>query len=90
MSEQRGRFGVDPEWQQASRGGTREDRVLRGITVSMPPLIGDRVVPVEATLASALKPVMRAIADLDSTHGADLAGGGDAAPAHRVGRLVQD
>jgi len=60
-------------WRQASRGGTREDRVLREITVSMPPLIGDREVPVEATLAAALEPVMRAIADLDSTHGADLA-----------------
>jgi Fic family protein len=60
-------------WRQASRGGTREDRVLREITVSMPPLIGDREVPVEATLAAALEPVMRAIADLDSTHGTDLA-----------------
>ncbi|HEY5879933.1 MAG TPA: Fic family protein [Nakamurella sp.] len=46
---------------------------LREITVSMPPLIGHREVPVEATLAAALEPVMRAITDLDSAHGADLA-----------------
>ncbi|HEY7811911.1 MAG TPA: hypothetical protein VIC62_01665, partial [Nakamurella sp.] len=47
--------------------------MLRDITVSLPPLIGDREVPMEATLAAALEPVMRAIADLDSAHGADLA-----------------
>ena len=72
-------------WRQASRGGTREDRMLREITVSLPPLIGDREVPVEATLAAALEPVMRAIADLDSAHGADLAAVGYAAPRYGVG-----
>lgn len=59
-------------WQQAQRGGTKEDRLLREVTVSLPPLIKDERITLDSTLATDLESAMREISGLDDTHGADL------------------
>ena len=60
-------------WTQSQRGGTREDRTLRSITVSLPPLIADLDIVLESELAAALEAAMREISALDGARGADLA-----------------
>jgi Fic family protein len=60
-------------WTQTHRGGTREDRTLRSITVSLPPMIAVLDVVVAAELAAELEATMREISRLDSAHGGDLA-----------------
>ncbi len=59
-------------WQQASRGGAKEDRMLRKITVSLPPLIADQDLSLGSELATDVESAMREISKLDATHGADL------------------
>src|SRR5664279_260378 len=56
-------------WEQSVRGGPREDRMLREIEVSLPPLVAHLNVPVDAALATILEAAMREIATLDSHHG---------------------
>jgi hypothetical protein len=60
-------------WAQSQRGGTREDRTLRSITVSLPPRIADRDIVMESELAADVEAAMGEISRLDSEHGADLA-----------------
>lgn len=62
---------VEP-WQQSVRGGTREDRTLREITVWLPPTIADLDVSLPATLVSSMDAALREIASLDETHGEHL------------------
>jgi len=59
-------------WQQASRGGAKEDRMLRRITVSLPPIIADQDLSLDSELATDVESAMREISRLDATHGADL------------------
>ncbi len=59
-------------WQQASRGGAKEDRMLRRITVSLPPMIANQDLTLDSELAADVESAMREISRLDATHGADL------------------
>lgn len=59
-------------WQQAGRSGAKEDRMLRKITVSLPPMIADQDLTLDAELASDVESAMREISKLDATQGADL------------------
>jgi Fic family protein len=59
-------------WQQSHRGGTKEDRVLREVTVSLPAMIADQDISIDSELAANLESAMREIAALDSAHGTDL------------------
>lgn len=60
-------------WTQSQRGGTREDRTLRSITVSLPPLIAELQITIEAEVAAELEGAMNEISRLDNAYGADLA-----------------
>jgi Fic family protein len=55
-------------WQQAHRGGTREDRMLRDVAVSLPPLIADQGLILDGVVAAELEAAMRRITALDATH----------------------
>ena len=59
-------------WQQANRGGTKEDRMLREIQVALPPHIADTKLLVDAALAADMESAMREIAALDNSHGPNL------------------
>ncbi len=59
-------------WRQATRGGTRDDRMLQEITVAIPPFIADRLVPIDAELATDMELAMREIAALDTATGGML------------------
>lgn len=59
-------------WRQTTRGGTRDDRMLREITVVIPPLIAGRLVPIDAALATDMELAMREIAVLDTAQGETL------------------
>ena len=60
-------------WKQANRGGTRSDRELRQVTVSLPPLIAARTPHVSAATSNEVEHALRDIAELDARHGAQLA-----------------
>lgn len=53
-------------WQQANRGGTRDDRMLRQITVSLPPLIAGRDIAFSSALSTDLESAMQEITSLDA------------------------
>jgi Fic family protein len=53
-------------WQQVNRGGTRDDRMLRQVTASLPPLIADQSISLDSALAADLESAMREITALDS------------------------
>jgi Fic family protein len=59
-------------WAQKHRGGTRDDRTLRSIVVSLPPLIADRTVALDSETAADLEAATSEIAKLDSSHADDL------------------
>ena len=59
-------------WRQTVRGGTREDRMLREVTVCLPPQIADRHLSVNSALASQIEECLREIAVLDLSHGSHL------------------
>jgi len=59
-------------WAQTHRGGTRNDRMLRSIVVSVPPFIADRTVALDSETAADLEAATSEIAKLDSGHGDDL------------------
>lgn len=59
-------------WSQAHRGGTREDRTLRSIVVSLPPLIADRTVALDSETAADLEGATSEITKLDGTSADDL------------------
>lgn len=60
-------------WAQTQRGGTREDRTLRSVTVSLPPYIAKIDVNIDADIAVELELAMSEISRLDGTHGTHLA-----------------
>ncbi|GAS96641.1 uncharacterized protein RMCC_3607 [Mycolicibacterium canariasense] len=60
-------------WAQTQRGGTREDRTLRSVTVSLPPYIATIDPDITADIAVELEAAMSEISRLDSTHGTHLA-----------------
>lgn len=60
-------------WAQTQRGGTREDRTLRSVTVSLPPYIAKIDATIDADIAVQLEAAMSEISRLDSTHGPHLA-----------------
>ena len=59
-------------WAQTHRGGTRDDRTLRSIVVSLPPMIADRTVALDSETAADLEAATSEIAKLDSSHADDL------------------
>jgi len=59
-------------WQQASQGGAKEDRMLRKITVSLPPMIADQQLTLDSQLATDIESAMGEIFKLDAAHGLDL------------------
>jgi Fic family protein len=59
-------------WRQAHRGGTRDDRTLSEVTVSLPPMIADRNLSIDSPLAANVESAMREISMLDEAHGAEL------------------
>jgi len=59
-------------WAQTHRSGTREDRTLRSITVSLPPLIAGRTVALDSETAADLEAATSEITKLDSSHADDL------------------
>ena len=60
-------------WAHTQRGGTREDRTLRSVTVSLPPYIAKIDATIDADIAVQLEAAMSEISRLDSTHGPHLA-----------------
>jgi Fic family protein len=59
-------------WSQAQRAGNREDRTLARVTVSLPPEIGSRSVPIDTPLAAEMESALAEIVALDQTHGGQL------------------
>ncbi|WP_099041825.1 Fic family protein [Mycobacterium neglectum] len=59
-------------WTQTHRGGTREDRTLRAIVVSLPPFIAGRTVALDSETAADLEGATSEIAKLDGSHADDL------------------
>jgi Fic family protein len=53
-------------WQQAHRGGTKEDRMLREVTTALPPLIAEQSVTLDSALTTDLESAMREITALDA------------------------
>ncbi|MCW1819734.1 fic protein [Mycolicibacterium conceptionense] len=60
------------DWSQAHRGGTRDDRMLRSIMVSLPPLIADRAIDLDSDTAADLEAATSEITKLDGTYADDL------------------
>ncbi len=60
-------------WRQSVRGGTREDRMLREITVWLPPLIAEWAPVVPDSQQAGVQQAIQTLARLDATHGATLA-----------------
>ncbi|MGO4257923.1 Fic family protein [Marmoricola sp. RAF53] len=63
---------VEP-WRQTFKGGTREDRMLREVTVWLPPMIADSKPSIPSVVAAEMDDALRDIAALDETHGEHLA-----------------
>lgn len=59
-------------WQQTTRGGAREDRMLREINVSLPPMIAELDVHLDPTLTADMESAVREITILDRSHAEDL------------------
>ena len=77
-------------WRQGARAGTRADRMLTEITVSLPPRIAGLRLPLAPELSSTIEEAVREIAALDSGHGDSLVALGIDAAAHRVRRVLED
>jgi Fic family protein len=59
-------------WQQTHRGGSKEDRMLREVTTSIPPKIADQTPNADPAFASSLESAMREITALDQSQSAEL------------------
>ncbi|WP_375479083.1 Fic family protein [uncultured Jatrophihabitans sp.] len=59
-------------WQQANRGGAKEDRMLRRITVSLPPMIASQALSLDSELVTDVESAMGEISRLDAMSGAGL------------------
>lgn len=60
-------------WQQAQKGGTREDRMVREVSVSLPPRLSRYVPELPQAVTTLAEAALSAITRLDSTHGENLA-----------------
>lgn len=60
------------DWAQAHRGGTRDDRTLRSIVVSLPPHIADRPITLNSETAADLEAATSEITKLDGTYAESL------------------
>lgn len=61
------------EWRQSIKSGTREDRMLREVTVWLPPRIAELNIAVSSPIVAETEEALREIASLDETHGEHLA-----------------
>jgi Fic family protein len=59
-------------WAQTHRGGTRDDRTLRSIAVSLPPFIAGRTVALDSETAADLEAATSEITKLDGAYADDL------------------
>lgn len=59
-------------WHQQFRGGTRDDRTVREVAVSLPPLIADSEVQLPSRLFADMEAALREITALDAEHPAVL------------------
>lgn len=59
-------------WHQQFRGGTREDRMMREVQVSLPPFIAGSDIRVPSSLSAEMEAALREIAALDAEHPAEL------------------
>lgn len=59
-------------WRQANRAGPAEDRKLREITASIPPLIAGADPMIPSALGAVMDDALREVAALDEAHGAHL------------------
>lgn len=59
-------------WQQAQKGGTREDRMVREVSVSLPPRLSRYVPELPQFVTTQAEAALSAITRLDSTHGENL------------------
>ena len=60
------------DWRQTYRQGSREDRMLRKIDVSLPPHISDLDFDADPSLVASMENAIQEIAVLDRSHGEDL------------------
>ena len=78
IPESRMHVGIEPHgelvvpWWQKHRGGSREDRMLREVTVNLPPKIGDYAPELPLFVAAQSDKALTAITRLDSTYGEHL------------------
>ena len=61
-------------WRQQFRGGTRADRTVREVTVSLPPFIADSDVRLPSRLSAEMETALQEITALDAEHPAVLGG----------------
>ena len=59
-------------WRQLHRAGTLDDRMLREVTVWLPPLVADRTLSLDSALAADLEVAMRQVTALDTAHDSSL------------------
>ena len=59
-------------WQQTQRQGTKEDRMLKAIDVSLPPMIASLDIRLSSELVTAMEDATRDITVLDNSHSDDL------------------
>ena len=59
-------------WQQAQRAGTRADRLVRSIMVTIPPPLASMDLAIPSSMAGELDAAARAVVTLDAGHGSEL------------------
>ena len=59
-------------WQQTQRAGTRADRLVRSIIVTIPSPLAAMDLSIPSSIAGELDAAARAVAILDAGHGSDL------------------
>jgi Fic family protein len=78
MPESRLNVDIEPHgervvpWRQKQKGGSREDRMLREVTVSLPPKISDYSPGIPPFVSTQADKALTAITRLDSAHGEHL------------------
>jgi Fic family protein len=59
-------------WQQTQRAGTRADRLVRSVMVTIPPPLAAMDLSIPSSVAGELDAAARAVVTLDAGHGSDL------------------
>ncbi|MEU4313897.1 Fic family protein [Nocardia sp. NPDC024068] len=59
-------------WRQQFRGGTREDRTMQEVEVSLPPFIADSDIRMPSHLLADMEAALREVTTLDAEHPAEL------------------